>query len=285
MRVVVIGAKGQVGSELVALLAPMEVTGIGHEEVAIENLDSVRKVLEPLRPDVIINCASYTNVEACEKNAEEAFRVNTLGAKNISTVSNSLGALVVYFSSDYVFGSDAARGTPYAEFDAIGPINVLGRSKVAGEQCVRELCPRHLIIRTSSVFGHQGSRAKGGNFVERILANAREKGHVQVVNDQVMSPSYARDLANRTVQLIQSGHLGTFHVTNAGACSWYDFTLEILRQAGVAARCEPVASEQMPTVAKRPGYSVLDHFHMGLVGMAEMPPWQEALREYLTGTR
>ena len=281
MRVAVIGANGQLGRELVKALPTIDVVGLGHDEVMVEDLGSVERALEPLTPDVVINCASYTNVEASEDKAEDAFRVNTLGAKNVAAVCNDLGARVVYLSSDYVFGGDASRKTPLNEFDEPRPINVLGRSKVAGEQSTKHVCPRHVIVRTSAVFGRGGSRAKGGNFVDKMISRALQKGHVQVVDDQVMSPTSASDLAAKIVELIRSNHLGTFHITNSGSCSWYSFTRELFRQAGIEASCQPVTSDSFPSIAKRPSYSVLDNFHLRLVGIRPMRRWQDALRDYL----
>ncbi|MBI2164998.1 MAG: dTDP-4-dehydrorhamnose reductase [Chloroflexi bacterium] len=281
MNVAVIGASGQLGSDICRVFDERTFIPLRHQDLDITAFSSVREGLHRLRPDAVVNCASFTNVEACERDAQHAYQVNTIGAKNVAIVCNTIGAKAVFISSDYVFGADSQRSEPYTEFDPVGPINVLGRTKAAGEELVRQMCPRHLIVRTSSLFGSQGSRVKGGNFVSTILRLAKERGEVRVVNDQVMSPTYTVDLAAKVRQLLIEDQYGTFHVTNSGSCSWFEFASHIIKSAGIPAQCVPISSSEYPSVVKRPGYSVLGHFHLKLLGMDDMRPWEDAVREYV----
>jgi dTDP-4-dehydrorhamnose reductase len=245
-------------------------------------MDSVKRICFRHKPDVIVNTAAYVRVDDCETYPDQAFLVNALGTRNMAVVAEELGAKLVHIGTDYVFGGEAEpRSVPYTEFDAAIPANVYGKSKLAGEDFVRHLCRRYFIIRTSGLFGVAGSSGKGGNFVETILRLAKEQDKLTVVNDQIFSPTYTRDLAVKIGELLTTQLYGVYHVTNQGACSWYEFAWEILRQAGSKTPVLPVASEQYPQKARRPPYSVLDHYHLRLQGRDDMRSWHEALREYL----
>jgi dTDP-4-dehydrorhamnose reductase len=185
-------------------------------------------------------------------------------------------------STDYVFGGEAEpRTTPYSEFDTPVPLSIYGKSKLAGENLVRHFCLRHFIIRASGLFGVAGSSGKGGNFIETMLKLAKERGELRVVDDQVFSPTCTMDLARKTVQLMTTDYYGIFHITNRGACSWYEFTKEIIRLAGITTPVVSITSDQYPQKARRPRYSVLDNYQLKLLGMDDMPTWQEALKHYL----
>ncbi len=300
MKVVVTGASGQLGMDLCKALKNEEVVPLAHADIEIADLDSVRTACTRHKPDVIINTAAYVRVDDCETFPDKAFRINALGARNVAVVAQELGARLVHISTDYVFSGDrqgfkpnnpviaspvAPRsnliGPGYTEFDTPVPVSTYGRSKLAGEEFVRHLCTRHFIIRSSGLFGIAGSSGKGGNFVETMLRLGKERDEVRVVDDQIFSPTYTPDLANKVSQLIGTGCYGIFHITNSGACSWYEFTAEIIRLSGLRARVVPITSDQYPQKAKRPPYSVLDNYHLKLLGMAEMRSWQEGLREYL----
>lgn len=192
-----------------------------------------------------------------------------------------MDAGLVHLSTDYVFGEDANRKTPYTEFDTPAPVNVYGFSKLAGEEYVRQLCRKYFIVRMSGLFGSAGSSGKGGNFVETMLRLGKEKQELWVVSDQVFSPTYARDAARKIAQLITTNYYGTFHVTNSGSCSWYEFTREIIKLAGLQTKITPITSDQYPQKAKRPNYSVLDRYRLRLLGMDDVRNWQEALRDYI----
>jgi dTDP-4-dehydrorhamnose reductase len=221
-------------------------------------------------------------VDDCEDEADRAFAVNALGARNVAVVAQEIGARLVHMSTDYVFGGEAEpRTIPYTEFETPVPLSIYGKSKLAGENLVRHFCLRHFIVRSSALFGVAGSSGKGGNFVETMLRLARERHELKVVSDQVLSPTYTPDLARKIVQLMTTEYYGIFHITNRGACSWYEFAREILKLAGIKTPVVPVTSDQYPQKARRPRYSVLDNYHLRLLGMDDMRPWQEALKDYL----
>lgn len=281
MKVVISGANGQLGTDLCKTLKNSEVIPLTHKDVELTDLTSVKNICQRYQPDVIINTAAYVRVDDCEDNRDKAFLVNALGARNVAVVAQELGAKLVQISTDYVFGGGGTRHTPYTEFDVPNPLNVYGSSKLAGEDFVRHLCTRYFIVRGSGLFGIAGSSGKGGNFVETMLRLGKERSELKVVNDQIFAPTYTKDLANKIARLIATDYYGIFHITNSGTCSWYDFTKEIIRLAGLSTQVTPITSAQYPQRARRPAYSVLDHFHLRLLGMDDMPDWQEALKDYM----
>lgn len=282
MRVLITGSNGQLGTDLCRTLKDVELIPLTHQDIEIGDMSSVRRAVSLHKPDIIINTAAFVRVDDCEDEKDKAFLVNALGARNVAVVAEELGAKLVHISTDYVFGGESEpRAVPYTEFDAPVPLNVYGKSKLAGESFVQHLCRRHFIIRTSGLFGVAGASGKGGNFVETILKLARERNELRVVNDQVFSPTYTKDLATKIAQLIHTEYYGIFHITNRGSCSWYEFALEILRLAGMKTPVVPITSDQFPQKAKRPHYSVLDNYHLRLLGMDGMKTWQEALKDYL----
>jgi len=282
LKVAVTGANGQLGTDLCQALHNFDVIPLTHADIEIADMASVREVMLKHKPAIIINTAAYVRVDDCEDEKEKAFQVNALGARNVAVVAQELGARLVHISTDYVFGGEAEpRTTPYTEFDTPVPLSIYGKSKLAGENLVRHFCLRHFIVRASGLFGVAGSCGKGGNFIETMLRLARERDEVRVVNDQVFSPTYTMDLARKIAQLITTEYYGIFHITNKGACSWYEFTTEILKLAGIKTPGVPITSDQYPQKARRPRYSVLDNYHLRLLGMDDMRPWQEALKDYL----
>jgi dTDP-4-dehydrorhamnose reductase len=282
MKAVVIGANGQLGSDLCQELIGKDLVALTHSDVDITDMDSVKQALTRHSPAVVINTAAFHRVDDCETDQDKAFLVNALGARNVAVVAQEMGAKLIHISTDYVFGGEGeARDIPYTEFDTPIPPNIYGKSKLAGENFVRHLCQRHFIVRTSGLFGVAGASGKGGNFVETMLRLARERDELRVVNDQVFSPTYTADLARKIAQLIITEYYGTFHITNSSICSWYEFTTEILRLAGLKTTVKPITSDQYPQKAKRPDYSVLDNYHLRLLGMDDMRSWQEALRDYM----
>jgi dTDP-4-dehydrorhamnose reductase len=282
VKVAVIGANGQLGTDLCRALPASDVIALTEDDIDVANMASVRKAIVDCRPDIIINTAAYVRVDDCEDEPDKAFRVNALGARHVAVVAQELGAKLVHISTDYVFGGGPElRLTPYTEFDTPVPLSVYGKSKLAGENLARHFCLRHFIIRSSALFGVAGSCGKGGNFIETMLGLAKERPEVSVVDDQVFSPTYTADLARKIARLITTDYYGIFHITNRGACSWYGFTVEILRLAGIATPVVPITSDQYPQKARRPGYSVLDNYHLRLLGLDDMRPWAEALAAYL----
>jgi len=282
MKVLVTGANGQLGTDLCKVLRDFELIPLTHKDIEISDTDSVKQAFNKHKPDIIINTAAYVRVDDCETERDKAFLINALGARNIAVAAQELGAKLVYISTDYVFGGeDEPRTIPYTEFDVPAPLNTYGKSMLAGENFVRHLCRRHFIVRTSGLFGVAGSRGKGGNFIETMLRLAKERDELTVVDDQVFSPTYTMDLARKIAQLMTTDYYGIFHITNRGVCSWYEFTTGILKLAGIKTPVVPITSDQYPQKARRPRYSVLDNYHLRLLGMDDVRAWQEALKDYL----
>jgi len=281
MRVLITGASGQLGTDLCRALLNIEVIPLTHADIEITDMNSVKAAFTEHRPDIVINTAAYVRVDDCESQGK-AFLVNALGARNVAVACQEIGAKLVHISTDYVFGGESElRTVPYTEFDLPIPLNIYGKSKLAGENLVRHLCAKHFIIRSSGLFGIAGASGKGGNFVETMLKLAKERDELKVVNDQVCSPTYTKDLAKKIVQLIDTEYYGIFHITNKGACSWYEFAREIMRLADLKTPIIPITSDQYPQKARRPHYSVLDNYHLRLLGMDDMRAWQEALKDYM----
>jgi dTDP-4-dehydrorhamnose reductase len=282
MKVLLIGANGQLGSELCVALKKYDLIALTDKDIDITDIDSVFQICHKHKPEIIINTAAYVRVDDCEDNVDLAFKVNALGARNVAVAAQELGAAIVQLSTDYVFGVDKNRTRPYTEFDRPAPISIYGESKLAGEKYVQHLCSKHFLVRTSALFGRAGSMGKGGNFVETMIKLAQEKDELRVVNDQVFSPTYAVDLADKISKLIKTKYYGVFHITNSGTCSWYDFACEILKLTGFRTRVMPISTMECPQKAERPRYSVLDNYQLKLLGMRDMREWKDALQDYIS---
>ena len=277
-RIVVLGSTGQLGTDLVEVLRlddKSETLPVSHADCDCTKANQVDEILRKLHPDVVINCAAYVRVDDCEDHVREAFAINAIGALNVARACAAVEALCVHISTDYVF--DGFKGSPYVESDPPCPINVYGASKVAGEHLVRQAAPHSLIVRTSSLFGKTGARGKGGNFVETIVAKAKAGETLRVVDDMTMSPTYARDAATALVELIKTKADGIVHLTNGGACTWYELAKQIVDIMGLRAAIDPVSRKQYPTRARRPENSALRSEH-AVVGLRS---WQDGLRAYL----
>jgi dTDP-4-dehydrorhamnose reductase len=276
MKVVVTGAKGQLGTDLVHLLADKgyEVYGYGREELDITNFDQVKQVISEVNPDVVIHAAAYTKVDLAESEPDQAFLINTYGTRNVTVASEAVGAKFVYISTDYVF--DGTANAPYNEFAPTNPLSVYGKSKLAGEQFVRDLQSKFFIVRTSWVYGRHGN-----NFVKTMLQLAQERGELMVVHDQIGCPTYTVDLANCILELIQTEKYGVYHVSNSGHCSWYEFAKAIFEEAGLEVNVNPCTTKDFPRPAPRPAYSVLEHMSLRVNGFKEMPNWRESLKSFL----
>lgn len=281
-RVTVIGAGGQLGSDLVAVLMEQgdyDVIPLTRDEIDCTAWESVRQSLETLRADVVVNCAAFVRVDECEERPEDAFRVNSLGALYVARWCAEGGADCVHISTDYVF--DGTKGSAYTEDDVPRPLNVYGASKLSGEFLVRFSAPRWLIVRTASLFGRRGSRAKGGNFVDMVLRRAQAGEPLRVVNDIRMSPTYALDAARGLERLIGSGETGIVHVTNTGSCTWFELAQTALRLAGLEAPIEPVTAVEFGAKALRPRDSSLTSIRRGVMYGEALRPWEDAVRAYL----
>lgn len=277
MKILITGCRGQLGLELSKQLRQSkekyEIIETDLFNLNIEDPFSVDKVLNETRPDMVVNCAAYTDVDGCEKNEQKAFSVNALGARNLAGASNKIGAGILQVSTDYVF--DCIEKTPRREYDAVNPQCCYGKSKYLGEILVRESNPRHFIIRTAWLYG------EGKNFVRTMLRIAGERKEVNVVNDQFGSPTSTKDLAGAIINLVNTDYYGTYHATCEGECSWYDFARKIFELKGLSIDVKPISTEEFKSPVKRPRYSVLDNFMLKLVGMNSFPNWEEALEEYI----
>jgi dTDP-4-dehydrorhamnose reductase len=279
MRVVIIGASGQLGSDLMAAFADLGPVGVDHAMFDIEHAASISKLLLRYTPDVVINTAAFHNVELCEARPDRAFAVNTLAVDSLAAQCAVAGAVLVHISTDYVFDGTATR--PYREDDAPNPLSAYGISKYSGELCVRRNLERAFVVRTSGLYGIRGSSTKGYTFIERMLDQAKNRKPIRVVTDISFSPSYTLHVAQAIRRIVESGSYGIYHVTNDGACTWHEFAVEILRQAGVTAEVEKTTSDQFPTLAKRPKYSPLAHAAIERLKLPPLPRWQDGIGAYL----
>jgi dTDP-4-dehydrorhamnose reductase len=279
MKVMLIGARGQLGTDLVKALAGWELIPLTHADLEIGDAEQVRQAVSENSPDVVINTAAFHKVEWCEEQPEKAFQVNAVAARNLAQACAAHNAILVHFSTDYVFGGGARR--PFSEIDPPRPLNVYGVSKLAGEHLVRETCPRHFIVRTSGLYGVAGASGKGGNFAELMIRLAREKKPIRVVTDQVLSPTYTRDLAWQIKNLVCTGAYGLYHVTNRGQCSWYEFAGRIFRLLNWDPDFAPTSSAAFGATVRRPDFSVLANDAIGGTDCPEMRPWEEAIEAYL----
>jgi dTDP-4-dehydrorhamnose reductase len=280
VRYAVLGSAGQLGRDLCPRLAG-DVVPLTRGQVDLNRPELVRAALADLRPEVVINCAAYNFVDKAESEPEAAFQVNAWGVRTLAQVCRDLDCTLVHFSTDYVFGLDEKRSTPYAEHDAPGPVSVYGLSKLAGEYLVRSICPRHFVIRTCGLYGVWGSGGKGGNFVETMLRVAGQGKPLRVVADQTCTPSYTVDVATAAAGLIQTREYGLYHLTNTGGCTWHDFARTIFELAGVKADLSPIPSSEYAAPARRPGYSVLGQGVYQRLGLPPVRAWQEGLAAYL----
>jgi dTDP-4-dehydrorhamnose reductase len=275
----VIGAKGMLGRDLMGTLLSSlpddEVVGWDIEEIDIQKeRDTVFKI-EKLQPDIVIHIAAYTDVDGCESDEGRAFAVNAEGTRYVALAVSRCQAKMVYLSTDYVF--DGNKREPYLESDIPHPLNVYGRSKLQGERYVQELVKKALIIRTQWLYGRYGR-----NFVTAILQQAKEKGVLSIVNDQMGSPTYTTDLAKAISVLIQFDAQGIYHVANSDLCSWYTFGQAILELSGMdKVRVIPISSMELRRRATRPSYSVLNCQKLKQETGLALRPWSEALRDYL----
>ena len=274
LRILITGLSGMLGVDLCEILREEhEVVGFDLKEFPsvtfsspllrqgdITRIDEVREVFNEVLPQMVIHTAAYTDVDGCEKNPGRAHEINALGTKNVCLASRDLAIPVMYISTDFVF--DGKKSTPYLESDEPHPMGAYGRSKLAGEKCVKTLLKQY--------------------FVVTILRLAREKKELTVVDDQVFSPTYAKDLARKIGDLVLARSYGVYHITNSGNCSWYEFAEEILGVAGVkGVRVKPITSQELDRPAPRPKFSVLENYHLGQVLGSAMRDWKEALRDYM----
>ena len=293
MKILITGSHGQLGTELLRQLkegrseigpipeklCTAKVIPTDADELDITDRDEVVAFVRRMEPDVIINCAAYTNVDGCERHTEDAFKVNALGPRNLAIAAQKVGAKLVHVSTDYVFSGKENGGVPLDESALPAPVSAYGRTKLLGEQYVRQFCPRSFVVRTAWLYSHTGK-----NFVFTMVNAGRKLGALTVVNDQLGNPTNAADLAHHLLKLAVSSEYGTYHCTGEGVCSWYDFACEIIRLSGVKATVAPCTSAEYaaahPDAASRPAWSALENRMLACTVGNEMRPWQEALTEF-----
>ncbi|MCM1121733.1 MAG: dTDP-4-dehydrorhamnose reductase [Eubacterium sp.] len=275
-RVIVTGANGQLGRAINQLYAgsmEYELVNTDVGELDITKVDRVMDFVRQIRPYAIINCAAYTAVEACENEEDLAFRINAIGPRNLSIAASETGAKLMHVSTDYVFDGNGNR--PYREMDPVGPQGAYGRTKLAGENFVKEFSDRHYIVRTAWLYGD------GKNFVKTMLRLSETHEKVRVVKDQVGSPTSAAELAKAIAYLLPTENYGLFHGTCEGDCSWAQFTEEIFKLTGKDTVVEPITSEEYGAAVKRPAYSILENYMLKMTTDFMFADWHDAIAEYL----
>lgn len=276
MKVLVTGAKGQLGYDVMNELAKRGYEGIGVDvqEMDITNAQAVDRVITESGVDKVIHCAAYTAVDAAEDNVDLCRKVNAQGTENIAKVCKKLDIPMLYLSTDYVFDGEGTR--PWEPDDKRDPLNVYGQTKYEGELAIEENLDKYFIVRIAWVFG-----VNGKNFIKTMLKLAENHDTITVVNDQVGSPTYTYDLSRLLVDMIETDKYGRYHATNEGLCTWYEFAVEIFRQAGISVNVVPVTSEEFQAKAKRPHNSRLNKDKLDEMGFKRLPSWQDALSRYL----
>lgn len=287
MHVLIVGHKGQLGTELMHCLETgrnelgtipdvyrgVKVTGADIDTLDITCQGAVLRFVEACQPDAIINCAAYTNVDGCESHEQDAFLANAIGPRNLAIAAEAVHAKLLHVSTDYVF--DGTESSPRNEYDLPHPVSVYGKTKFLGETYVREFCKRWFIVRTAWLYGYYGK-----NFVKSIMKKCMDTGTATVVNDQFGNPTNAADLAYHLLKILATEEYGVYHCTGNGECSWYDFAKEIVRLSGIQATVLPCSSDVYQSPTKRPAYSALNHMMLKATVGDEMRPWQEALKCY-----
>jgi dTDP-4-dehydrorhamnose reductase len=288
MKILITGAKGQLGNELISIIKSgqaeigkisddvkkAEVIALDIDELDITNFNQVKEKVNEIRPDVVINCAAATNVDECESNEDFAFRVNSLGPKNLAVACEAVNSKLVQVSTDYVFsgtGNKALR-----EYDSTNPYSVYGKTKLLGEKYVQQFSSKYFIVRTAWLYG-----SVGHNFVYTMLKLAKEKDRITVVNDQRGNPTSANDLAYHILKLIKTEEYGVYHCTGNGECTWYDFAKTIIELSGQKCEIKPCTSEEYKTPAKRPKYSSLDNMMLRNTVGDEMRDWKDAIQSFI----
>jgi dTDP-4-dehydrorhamnose reductase len=281
MKILITGANGLLGHELSSLLKDHTLILLSHSQLDISDSESVNKQIDSSSPDIIINSAAYTQVDACETNYDLAFQSNAIGPKNLAIKCKQLGIPLIHISTDYVFEGNEKKNSPLVENDKLGPKTVYGKTKLEGEKMVQENCEKYFILRTAWLYG------EGKNFVKTMLSLSKKNNELKVVNDQIGSPTYAKDLAKAIKEIIEkkSDKYGIYHVTNKGEVSWYEFAKKIFEIKNIEIKVNPCTSEEFPRPAPRPHYSVLSNQKWIDAGFTPMRDYEEALNEYLNSLK
>jgi dTDP-4-dehydrorhamnose reductase len=273
MRILVTGSKGQLGKELLKLYSDETITGVDIDKMDITDAEQTVNFITGFNPDIVIHAAAITDVDGCEKNKEAAYKVNTLGTRNVALACQRAKSEMLYVSTDFVFAGD--KDENYNEFDTPSPLSIYGKSKWEGEKMVKELLNKFYVVRTAWLYGD------GHNFVKTMLSLAENKDSLSIVNNQHGTPTYAKDLAIAISKIINSGLYGTYHASNDGSCSWYDFAKKIFELKGIDIEINPTIAEEFDSPAERPAYSVMDNFALESQDIYRMRDWEVALKDYL----
>jgi dTDP-4-dehydrorhamnose reductase len=279
MVTILIGASGQLGSELRQAFKDHDLVPLTHADLELTDRAQVRDALHTYRPGLILNTAAYHRVDECEDHPERSFAVNALAVRELAIAAKEIGAVLVHFSTDYVF--DGRQRRPYREVDPPGPLSVYATSKLAGEYFVRATLDRYFLVRTCGLYGLAGSRGKGGNFVETMLRLGKEGREIRVVGDQILTPTSAKDLAHKVRQLVETDAYGLYHITNDGECSWYQFAVTIFELTHIRPLLAETTSVAYGARATRPAYSVLENANLRSLGLDDLRDWRDALKDYL----
>ncbi|GAB1805390.1 dTDP-4-dehydrorhamnose reductase [Priestia megaterium] len=275
-KVLITGANGQLGKELVELFTEkgFEVYGFGRDKMDITNQVQVQEIIGAVKPGIVIHSAAHTKVDLAESEPDQAFLINAYGTRNVAVAAEAVGAKLVYVSTDYVF--DGTADEPYNEFSPTSPLGVYGKSKLAGEQFVRDLHSKFFIVRTSWVYGKYGA-----NFVKTMLKLGEERKELSVVADQRGCPTYTLDLAHAILELVDTQKYGVYHISNSGSCSWYEFAKEIFKVSNMEVQVNPCTTADFPRPASRPANSVFEHMSIKLNNFTSVRHWREALSSFL----
>lgn len=288
MRILISGANGQLGKELTRILNTgfaeigeipctlknADIINTDVDNLDITNINNVLSFVENERPQVIINCSAFTNVDLCETDKDTAFNVNSLGPRNLAIAAQKVNTKLIHISTDYVFSGDGNE--PYCEYDICNPQSIYGKTKYLGEQYVKEFCSKYFIVRTSWLYGYEGN-----NFVKTIMNLAEQRESIKVVNDQRGNPTNANDLAYHILKLVDSNEYGIYHCTGNGECSWYDFACKIVEYANINCEVMPCTTEEFPRPAKRPSYSSLNNMMLKNTIGDKMRFWRDALKNFI----
>jgi len=282
--VVIIGANGQLGSDISEALAvhQFKIIELTHEDIEVSNFENCLSVLSAFSPSILINTSAYHNLDQCEQNPVVSYTVNSLGPRNLALICNRLRSTLVHISTDYVF--DGQTSIPYIEEDLANPLNIYGQTKLAGEYAIESVAERFFILRTSAVYGKHTCRAKGHNFIQLMLKLYKERDELRVVDNEIVTPTYTIDLANQINCLIlsDSEEYGLYHATCEGQTSWYNFAKEIFNFLDLDVNLNIAASDEFPQKIPRPLYSVLENRKLKSIGLNVMRPWKESLFDYLS---
>ena len=283
MRIAIIGANGQLGSDVTSVLKGdgYDVSELTHNEIEISNIDCVDVVLKDIKPDIVVNTSAFHNVPRCEEEPEKAFLVNGVGTMNLARISNDIDATLIHISTDYVF--DGEKKSPYVEIDPPAPLNVYGNTKLSGEYFIRAIANKYYILRVSGLYGKNPCRAKGGyNFVELMLKKAKEQDEVRVVNDEFLTPTFTKEVARQISKMLKKmpGY-GLYHATAEGSCSWYEFAQAIFEITDTEVNLKEAAPGEFASGVKRPKYSVLENYNLKKAGINIFKHWKESLEEYI----